>query len=134
MQCLYMMHRAVHRVKGMCCRKLLARLCIAREEIAEVAAEQKTKGDYSGSDEEIYETKMTFHNQGMPQASLAFLKELLTMADKTKRYIAHTAFPELTKPTICTHFLASAAFARCINRLLPAHALVPGPIGTGHQV
>lgn len=120
-----MMHRAVYGLTRMCCRKLLARLCIAREEIAEVAAEQKSKGEYAGSTEEMYETKMTFHNQGMPQASLAFLKELLTMSDKTKRYSTDSVSDVESPSLIRMHdwFLTCAAFT-CNNCLLLANALV----------
>ena len=67
------------------CRRLLARLCIAREEIAEVVAEQHAPGQ-SGSTQDMYESNLSLKNQGIPKASLAFLKELLTMSDKAKRY------------------------------------------------
>ncbi|KAL0035493.1 hypothetical protein WJX77_008779 [Trebouxia sp. C0004] len=65
-------------------RRLLARLCIAREEIAEVVAEQQYE-NRSGSTEDMYETNMVLHNQSVPKASIAFLKELLTMSDEAKR-------------------------------------------------
>jgi len=67
-----------------CCRRLLARLCIAREEIAEVVAEQQ-HANRSGSTEDMYENNMVLHNQSVPKASIAFLKELLTMSDEAKR-------------------------------------------------
>ncbi|KAL3148749.1 hypothetical protein ABBQ38_014160 [Trebouxia sp. C0009 RCD-2024] len=65
-------------------RRLLARLCIAREEIAEVVAEHHSPGQ-SGSAQDMYESNLSLKNQGIPKASLAFLKELLTMSDKAKR-------------------------------------------------
>ena len=67
------------------CRRLLARLCIAREEIAEVVAEHHSPGQ-SGRTQDMYESNLSLKNQGIPKASLAFLKELLTMSDKPKRY------------------------------------------------
>lgn len=67
------------------CRRLLARLCIAREEIAEVVTEQHSKRWQSGSTEELYASNLSLKNQGIPKASLAFLKELLNMSDKDKR-------------------------------------------------
>ncbi|DBB14614.1 hypothetical protein WJX82_003763 [Trebouxia sp. C0006] len=65
-------------------RRLLARLCIAREEIAEVVAEQQY-ANRSGSTQDMYENNMALHNQSVPKASIAFLKELLTMSDEAKR-------------------------------------------------
>lgn len=65
-------------------RRLLARLCIAREEIAEVVAEQQY-ANRSGSTDDMYESNMVLHNQSVPKASVAFLKELLTMSDEAKR-------------------------------------------------
>lgn len=70
---------------GIHCRRLLARLCIAREEIAEVVAEQHSQKWQSGSTEEMYASNLSLKNQGIPKASLAFLKELLTISDKAKR-------------------------------------------------
>lgn len=67
------------------CRRLLARLCIAREEIAEVVTEQQYQG-HSGSTEDVFETNTVLHNQSVPKASIAFLKELLTMSDEAKRW------------------------------------------------
>lgn len=40
----------------------------------------------SGSTEDMYENNMALHNQSVPKASIAFLKELLTMSDEAKRY------------------------------------------------
>lgn len=86
---------------SMHCRKLLARLCIAREEIAEVVAEQRSPGE-SGSTQELYESNLSLKNQGIPKASLALLKELLNMSDKAKRYLlAHTH--------LSTHLVLSVA-------------------------
>lgn len=69
------------------CRRLLARLCIAREEIAEVVAEQRTQGPRSSGTQDLYESNLSLKNQGIPKASLAFLRELLTVSDKAKRYL-----------------------------------------------
>lgn len=40
----------------------------------------------SGSTEDMYEHNMALHNQSVPKASIAFLKELMTMSDEAKRY------------------------------------------------
>ncbi len=59
-------------------------MCIAREEIAEVVAEQHHQNQ-TGSTKEMYESNMMLHNQAVPKASIAFLKELLTMSDEAQR-------------------------------------------------
>lgn len=65
------------------CRRLLARLCIAKEEIAQLAAERRW--DQSGVTEEVDESNVATHTQAVPKAAIAFLKELLTVSEPAVR-------------------------------------------------
>lgn len=67
------------------CRKLLARLCIVREEIAEAIEEKRAEAWQSGRSLEEHEGITFLKKQPLPKASLIFLKELLNVKDKDKR-------------------------------------------------
>ena len=67
----------------MLCRRLLARLCIAREEIVEVAAEQQWKQKLTTGS--LDDSNIVQHSQAVPKAAIAFLKELLTVSDPAVR-------------------------------------------------
>ena len=96
------LHQVCHVRQVFCCRRLLARLCIAREEIAEVVAEQQYQNQ-SGSTEDVYETNTVLHNQSVPKASIAFLKELLTMSDEAKRWDSwHVATDLCVRAWLCS--------------------------------
>ena len=70
----------------MSCRRLLARLCIVREEIAELAAELSPQGQAEAF-KDVYESNIMLHTQQVPQGTIHFLKELMTVGDEAKRYI-----------------------------------------------
>ena len=63
-------------------RKLLARLCILREEIAEVVAEEEER---FGIDEHSYVDDPALNKKGMNKEAVIFLRELLILSDKDKR-------------------------------------------------
>ncbi len=65
----------------LCCRQLLARLCLVREELSVVAAEQGS--DSSGSD--FAEAKVTYQRL-IPQGTAAFVKEMLGVSSKDRRH------------------------------------------------
>lgn len=85
----------------MLCRRLLARLCIAREEIAGVAAERHWKQKLAT--ENADDSNIVQHTQAVPKAAIAFLKELLTVSDPTVRRGSHAspfAYRALLSPQI----------------------------------
>ena len=62
-----------------------------------MVAEQQLQ-DQSGSTQYMYESNQMLTNQSVPQATIAFLKEMLTMADEAKRSMLFIAFFQL--PTL----------------------------------
>ena len=75
-------------------RQLLARLCLIREELSVVASDE---GSSTGTSD-FEEAKMT-HQRLIPQGTAAFVKEMLGVSSKEKRYVTVTLLMPDSLPT-----------------------------------
>lgn len=52
------------------------------------------------SNEDMYESKMVLHNQAVPKATIAFLKELLTISDEARRFVVLSLDTKQCNPSL----------------------------------